>query len=123
MYENREHPVSAVLVDLCEATPEEMKRRGYCEIPIPVTTVDAVLAEHNLKRLKLVSATTNRTEIEIVGGMKSMLSDITDTYISLAVTGDRYRETMNELGFEYVYDDRGFTFFKNSRLNAKPISM
>ena len=112
-YESKEHPASAVLVDLCEATPEEMSRRGYREIPVPVTTVDAVLAKHGLKTPKLVSITTNGAEIEILGGMKSMLADKVDTYISLAITGDRYRETMDELGFNYVCDDdRGFTFQK-----------
>ncbi len=116
-YESKEHPASAVLVDLCEATPEEMKRRGYREIPVPVTTVDAVLAEHGLQTPKVVSITTNGAEIEILGGMKSMLADKTDTYISLAITGDRYRETMDELGFDYVCDDdRGFTFRKKPRI-------
>ena len=44
-----------------------------------------------------------------------MLSGKADTFISLAITGDRYRETMDELGFDYVCDDdRGFTFIKKS---------
>ena len=117
-YESKEHPASAVLVELSEATPEEMKRRGYREIPVPVTTVDAVLAEHGLKTPKLVSITTNGAELEILNGMKRMLSDNSaETYISLAITGDRYRETMDELGFEYVCDDdRGFTFKKTERV-------
>ena len=115
-YESKEHPASAVLVELSEATPEEMKRRGYREIPVPVTTVDAVLAEHGLKTPKLVSITTNGAEIEILKGMKRMLADAdAETYVSLAVTGDRYRETMDELGFVYVCDDdRGFTFRKRA---------
>ena len=117
-YESKEHPASAVLVELSEATPEEMKRRGYREIPVPVTTVDAVIAEHGLKTPKLVSITTNGAELEILNGMKRMLSDTSsETYISLAITGDRYRETMDELGFEYVCDDdRGFTFKKTERV-------
>ena len=117
-YESKEHPASAVLVELSEATPEEMKRRGYREIPVPVTTVDAVLAEYGLKTPKLVSITTNGAELEILNGMKRMLSDNSaETYISLAITGDRYRETMDELGFEYVCDDdRGFTFKKTERV-------
>jgi FkbM family methyltransferase len=110
-YESKEHPASAVLVELSEATPEEMKRRGYNEIPVPVTTVDAVLAEHGLKTPKLVSITTNGAELEILNGMKEMLATGAESYISLAITGDRYRETMDELGFDYVCDDdRGFTF-------------
>lgn len=115
-YESKEHPASAVLVDLSEATPEEMKRRGYREISVPVTTVDAVIAEHGLQTPRLVSITTNGAELEILKGMTTMLADTSaDTYVSLAITGDRYRETMDELGFEYVCDDdRGFTFRKVS---------
>lgn len=112
-YESKEHPASAVLADLSEATPEEMKRRGYREIPVPVTTVDAVIAEHGLKTPKLLSITTNGAEIEILKGMKDMLAQDAETYISLAITGDGYRETMAELGFDYLTDDdRGFTFRK-----------
>jgi FkbM family methyltransferase len=114
-YESKEHPASAVLADLSDATPEEMKRRGYREIPVPVTTVDAVLAEHGLKTPKLLSITTNGAEIEILKGMKDMLAQQAETYISLAITGDGYRETMAELGFDYVTDDdRGFTFRKKT---------
>ncbi len=115
-YESKEHPASAVLSELSEATPEEMKRRGYREIPVPVTTVDKVLAEHNLPVPKLVSITTNGAELEILKGMKDMLAADAETYISLAITGDRYRETMDDLGFAYITDDdRGFTFRKAQR--------
>lgn len=110
-YESKEHPASAVLVELSEATPEEMQRRGYREIPVPVTTVDAVIAEYGLKTPKVVSITTNGAELEILNGMKNMLAKDSQSYISLAITGDRYRETMDELGFDYICDDdRGFTF-------------
>lgn len=113
-YESKDHPASAVLVELSQATPQEMERRGYREIPVPVTTVDLVLAEYGLKTPKLVSITTNGAELEILNGMKGMLAADAEIYISLAVTGDRYREKMDELGFEYVCDDdRGFTFRKN----------
>jgi hypothetical protein len=58
-----------------------------------------------------VSITTNGAELEILNGMKEMLATGAESYISLAITGDRYRETMDELGFDYVCDDdRGFTF-------------
>ena len=118
-YESKEHPASAVLADLSDATPEEMKRRGYREIPVPVTTVDAVLAEYGLKTPKLVSITTNGAELEILKGMEAMLAAPAETYVSLAITGDRYRETMDELGFDYVCDDdRGFTFRKQPREGA-----
>jgi FkbM family methyltransferase len=115
-YESKDHPASAVLVELSQATPEEMKRRGYRETPVPVTTVDSVLAAYGLKTPKLVSITTNGAELEILNGMKGMLAQDAEMYISLAVTGDRYREKMDQMGFEYVCDDdRGFTFRKSPR--------
>lgn len=118
-YESKDHPASAVLVELSQATPEEMKRRGYREIPVPVTTVDSVLAAYGLKTPRLVSITTNGAELEILNGMKGMLAQDAEIYISLAVTGDRYREKMDQLGFEYVCDDdRGFTF-RRSPLGAE----
>jgi len=112
-FESKEHPASAVLSELSDATPAEMARRGYREITVPVTTVDKVLQEHDLPTPKLVSITTNGAELEILKGMTEMLTDNGDTYVSLAVTGDRYKETMDALDFEYVTDDdRGFTFRK-----------
>lgn len=110
-YQSREHPASAVLVELCEATPQEMKRRGYHEISVPVKTIDGVIAEYGLNVPKLVSLTTNGAEIQILEGMTKTITAGGAPYISLAVTGDGYAEEMSKLGYERIAnDDRGFTF-------------
>lgn len=110
-YESKKHPASAVMVELSEATPEEMRRRGYHRVDVPVTTVDKVFAEHGLPLPKVISITTNGAELEILRGMSDMLAKGGPEYISLAVTGDRYAESMVEFGYEYLGDDdRGFTF-------------
>lgn len=109
-YESPEHPASAVLVELCQATPEEMKRRGYSKMTVPVTTVDKVRAKHNLPVPKLVSSTTNGAEIQIMKGMAETFKEGPE-YISLAITGSRYREELADYNYEYIADDdRGFTF-------------
>ncbi|MFK7902510.1 MAG: FkbM family methyltransferase [Nitratireductor sp.] len=113
-FESKEHPASAVLADLSEATPAEMKRRGYNEIKVPVTTVDKVIAKHKLPIPKLISITTNGAELQIMEGMKNTLKK-GPQYISLAITGDKYAEQMKAFNFEFVADDdRGFTFKKRS---------
>lgn len=110
-FESKEHPASAVLADLSTATAEAMARRGYHEVTVPVMPVDAVIAEHGLPMPKLVSITTNGAELEILKGMNTTLAGGGPAYISLAITGDRYREAMDALGYEYLADDdRGFTF-------------
>jgi FkbM family methyltransferase len=116
-YASREHPASAVMAELSKTTPEEMKRRGYREILVPVTTVNSVIAEHGLKTPKLVSITTNGAELEILRGMKEILQRDAEIFIALAaITGGHYREKMEELDFDYVCDDdRGFTFRKRPR--------
>lgn len=113
-YQSREHPASAVLADLSDATPAEMKRRGYNEMQIPVTTVDQVLEEHGLDTPRLVSVTTNGAELEILDGMKGTV-DAGLEYISLAITDDGYVEEMRSRGYaHHADDDRGFTFKKKA---------
>lgn len=109
-YESPEHPASAVLVELCHATPEEMKRRGYSKMTVPVTTVDKVREKYNLPVPKLVSSTTNGAEIQILRGMAETFKQGPE-YISLALTGKGYREALDDYNYDYIADDdRGFTF-------------
>lgn len=110
-YESKAHPASAVLADLTDASPETMARRGYREIRVPVTTIDAVIAEHGLPAPRLVSLTTNGAELQILDGMKETLAGGAPGFVSLAITGDRYAEAMRALGYVHLADDdRGFTF-------------
>jgi len=113
-FQSRKHPASAVLEDLSPATPAEMKSRGYDAMEVPVTTVDNVLAETGLAVPKLISITTNGAELQILDGMVETFKTGPE-YISLAVTGDGYTETMPNYGYvHYADDDRGFTFKRKS---------
>lgn len=112
-FQSRQHPASAVLAGVAEISAEDMERRGYRRIDVPVTTVDAVLAKHKLPLPKLVSITTNGAEIEILRGMKETFARNAPRYISLAITGDGYAQEMKSLGYEHLADDdRGFTFVR-----------
>ncbi len=109
-YQSREHPASAVMSDLNGATPEQMERRGYTEIKVPVTTVDSIMKEYSLPTPRLISITTNGAEQNILLGMKDLLKNGPD-FISLAIDDSGYREEMAEIGYEFqADDDRGFTF-------------
>ena len=113
-YQSRKHPASAVLVELSEASPEEMERRGYRVMDVPVTTVDAVYEEHNLPVPRLISITTNGAELQILEGMAETFKTGPE-FISLAITGDGYVETMPSYGYEHhADDDRGFTFRRSA---------
>lgn len=112
-YRSDNHPASAALVDLSQASSEEMARRGYSKMSVPVTTVDSVINEHDLPVPRLTSITTNGAEIEILEGMQETIGNGLP-YISLAITGDGYTEEMEKIGFvRYANDDRGFTFKKS----------
>ena len=109
-FASAEHPASAVLVDLNKASADDMKRRGYNETKVPVTTVDKVLKDHGLPVPKLVSSTTNGAEIQIISGMQETLKE-GPAYISLALTGKDYQQAVDKLDYDYIADDdRGFTF-------------
>jgi len=109
-FQSRKHPASAVLEDLSPATPAEMAERGYDAIEVPVTTVDKVLEETGLAVPKLISITTNGAELQILEGMTETFKTGPE-YISLAVTGDGYAQTMSDCGYvHHADDDRGFTF-------------
>ena len=87
-----------------------MKRRGYTEIEVPVTTVDAVIKEYNLPIPKLISITTNGAEPNILKGMSETLKTGPE-YLSLAIDDNAYKKEMSEIGYEFVVDDdRGHTF-------------
>lgn len=110
-FQSREHPASAVLANLSEASPEEIKRRGYQEIEVPVRTIDSVCDEYLLPVPKLVSVTTNGAELTILNGLQNTFKKGGPEFISLAITDDGYVEAMEELGYTHVADDdRGFTF-------------
>ncbi|MEM9138187.1 MAG: FkbM family methyltransferase [Pseudomonadota bacterium] len=114
-YQSRQHPASAMLVDMCRHPADEMARRGYEVISVDVTTVDEVLAEHGLAPPKLVSITTNGAELDILKGMSKTMADGGATYISVAETGDDFDGPLAKLGYANIaQDDRGFTYQKQS---------
>lgn len=110
-YQNPSHPASAMLAGASTLSRAELEARGYRRISVPVTTLDRVLAEHGLPAPRLVSITTNGSEIEILKGMTATLATGGVEYISLAVTGEGYATTMERMGYRHhADDDRGFTF-------------
>jgi len=113
-FQSREHPASAIVSELNAATSAQMKRRGYTEIEVPVTTVDAVIKEYNLPIPKLISITTNGAEPNILKGMSETLKTGPE-YLSLAIDDNAYKKEMSEIDYEFIIDDdRGHTFKRKS---------
>ena len=106
-FQSRKHPASAVVVECNPATSAEMNRRGYTEIEVPVTTIEAVLKEHNLPTPKLISITTNGSEEQILAGM----GDTRPEYLSVKFEEGGFDDHMKELGYSFIADDdRGYTY-------------
>lgn len=104
------HPASNLIEGTEEITDEEMKRRDYQRIHVPVTTVDNVVEKFGLACPRLISITANGSESEILKGMKQTINSGLP-YISLAITGQKYPEMMSDYGYDVVaFDDRGYTF-------------
>jgi FkbM family methyltransferase len=105
------HPASNLLEGV-EEIPEDLYRtRQYTRTIVPVDTIDAIASRHGITRPRLVSLTTNGSELQILAGMRGMLAEGHPEYLSLASTGAGYVERLRELGYDYIArDDRGYCF-------------
>lgn len=104
------HPASNLIKGAENITEDEMRRREYQEIKVPVTTIDNILEQNKLPLPKLISITANGSETEIIKGMSETMNKGVP-YISLAITGENYPEIMSNLDYQLLaQDDRGFTF-------------
>ena len=111
-YSNPDHPASNVVAELGVISEAEREAKGYEVITIPVTTVDRVLSDLNLKLPKLISITTNGAEEEILAGSKKII-DASRCHIAVAGTGLDFENILAKYGYAMVAkDDRGFTFRK-----------
>lgn len=107
-----DHPAANVLVEAKQIDPSLIDERHYSVIKVPVATMDSVIADMNLERIRLVSLTTNGAEPQIIEGMTNLLKRGID-FISLASTNEGYPELMERIGYRMVaIDDRGYTFQK-----------
>lgn len=110
---NPDHPASNILVDVHSNKIERdnIDLQDFDTVKVPVSTIDILLMEETRELdPKLISITANGAELEILKGMKDVLSRGVP-YISLAATGAGYVEAMSELNYELVaLDDRGYTF-------------
>jgi len=85
----------------------------YRQITVNATTIDEVVARHDVPRVDLVSITTNGAELEILAGAARTIERDRPMF-SLARTREQNIEKMTELGYEIVTaDDRGYTFVWN----------
>ena len=91
------------------------RRRDFVEVTVPVRTLDDIVQEvtGSCGPVRLVSITTNNSELEITEGMHGVVSSGLK-YVSLARTGPGYHDAMKHLGFDYLAnDDRGYTYLRH----------
>ena len=109
-YTNPDHPASNVIEDVALYTPEEIASQGYQKLTIPVDSLDNVLESAGIKTPKLVSITTNGSEMPILEGMKRVLAQGLP-YISVAPPRPELIPFVEKLGYDYTArDDRGYFF-------------
>ena len=108
------HPAANLLVEAKELSEQVVNARRYAKQTIKVEALDSILEGLGVTAARLVSITTNGSELKILEGMKKVMSNGCE-YISLASTGPGFHEHMASLGYEYIVrDDRGYCFRKSS---------
>jgi FkbM family methyltransferase len=109
-YTNPHHPASNVVEDVVRYSPEEIERAGYRKVTIPVDSLDNVLERAGIRRPRLVSITTNGSEMHILEGMQRLLAEGLP-YISVAPPRPELIPFVEGLGYDYTArDDRGYFF-------------
>lgn len=112
---NPDHPASNVLVDASKTPAEELEKRGYDMIRIPVNSLDNLLAAAGISATpKMASVTPNGGEIEIIKGLQNA-RDNGLSYISTSATNPEFAAFAKGIGFHHAaVDDRGYFFIKDS---------
>jgi FkbM family methyltransferase len=109
-YFNPHHPASNVLEHVVRYTPEEIAQAGYEKVTIPVDSLDNVLAGAGIRLPRLVSITTNGSEMPVLEGMRRVLEEGLP-YISVAPPRPELIPFVENLGYVYTArDDRGYFF-------------
>lgn len=102
------HPATNFTAGTVDYGDRELGR--YREIEVDAVPIDALVDEHHLDTVDLVSITTNGAETQILNGLRGTI-ERDRPYICLARTEDSYAALMTSLGYELLgEDDRGFTF-------------
>ena len=103
-----EHPATNFTEGTTDYSPSERER--FQQITVDAVPLDDLIDDAGLRRVDLVSVTTNGAEAQVLQGLARTLKR-DRPYICLARTEDSYAEIMDGLGYELVgEDDRGFTF-------------
>jgi FkbM family methyltransferase len=112
------HPAANLVAEVKQLPESVRSKRKYNSQLIEVDTIDSILERLNVGTPKLVSITTNGSEMRILRGMRDIIGNGCE-YISLASTGDGFIEEMAALGYEYIVrDDRGYCFQKKGQVGV-----
>jgi len=102
---NPDHPASNLVEEVCD--DRERDRNRYQVSEIDVDSVDRIAASRVPGAIRLLSITTNGSEIEILKGAEQTLGRT--EYVSLIT--DQAEGMLKEHGFVRVgHDDRGYTY-------------
>jgi FkbM family methyltransferase len=102
------HPATNFTSGCADYSGHELLR--FQESTVDAAPIDNLAEEAGLRRVDLVSITTNGAEEAILGGMRGIL-ERDRPHICLARTADSYSALMDRIGYELLGDDdRGFTF-------------
>ncbi len=114
-YTNPNHPASNVVEDVARLSDQEVAAAGYVKVTIKVDSLDNLLARANVRAPRLVSITTNGSEIPILEGMTRLLAEGL-AYISVAPPRPELIPYIEKLGFTYAArDDRGYFFTRREQ--------
>lgn len=99
-----EHPASNLVE---EVIADGRDRSQFDVTDVEVDTIDSILAENDLRSIKLLSITTNGSEMQVLQGATGTLSKV--QYVSI-ITPDA-SEFLSSHGFrQFGGDDRGYLF-------------
>lgn len=105
---DEKHPATNFTAGCADYSESELTR--FRKVTVEAVPIDDLAERAGLRRVDLVSITTNGAEEEILRGMRRII-ERHRPYICLARTADSYASVMGRIGYELVSDDdRGFTF-------------
>ncbi len=108
-----DHPAANLVKPVNHGGQRGPTRTRCTEIPIKVDTLDAMHRQVTHNPPKLVSITTNGSELEILKGMTDIIA-LGCPYISLIFCAEefsKFANIMRSIGYEYAErDDRGYSF-------------
>ena len=107
-----DHPAGNKVVGSGDPDDDGVGRTGE-RIRIPVERLDHVLEAESIERVRLVSVTTNGTELTVLKGLGQRFSACDAISVARAWSKPNVRQLLEEEGFSNVArDDRGITFVR-----------